>query len=135
MTSYPVTSPGPYALGTTTISYPSPTGQRPVPSYTCEEKYTIQKSDTCINLSWTKKVFTFALLSDNSLPALCAGFPAAGTEICIPQQCNIYIVSPVDTCARVVKAKGLTVAQLIEYNPNLNSRCSDLRDLAGYVIC
>ncbi len=61
--------------------------------------------------------------------------PGAGTEICIPQQCDIYQVAPFDTCASVAKAKNITIAQLVEYNPNLNSVCGNLPALIGYVIC
>jgi hypothetical protein len=135
VTSYPVTSPTSYVLGTTTISRAITTNVRVAPTYSCESKYTIQESDSCVSISWAKMVSTFALVYSNHLPAFCAGFPGAGTEICIPQQCNIYTVAPWDTCASIAKANGLTIAQLVEYNPNLNSRCGNLRSLVNYVIC
>ncbi|KAK4097694.1 carbohydrate-binding module family 50 protein [Parathielavia hyrcaniae] len=121
VTFYPVTSPTRYALGTTTASVPTPTDGVPVPSYTCESQYTIQESDTCESISWAKQVSTFSLLYANKLPMYCSDFPAAGTEICIPQ--------------RVAEKHGLTVAKLIELNPDLKSQCSSLRALTGYAIC
>jgi hypothetical protein len=135
VTSYPVTSPTRYALGTTTISTPTPTDGIPVPSYTCETQYTIQESDTCMSISWAKQVSTFSLLYSNKLAMFCSDFPAAGTEICIPQQCNTYMVLPVDTCRSVAESNGLTVAELIELNPNLNSQCGNLRSFTGHMIC
>ncbi|KAH6842454.1 hypothetical protein B0I37DRAFT_197507 [Chaetomium sp. MPI-CAGE-AT-0009] len=135
VTSYPVTSPAPYRLGTTTISIPTLTDRVPVPSYTCETKYTIKESDTCLSISWAKQVSTFSLLYLNKLPMMCAGFPAAGTEICIPQQCNTYMVMPIDTCQSVTKSKGLTVRELIELNPNLRSMCGNLRSFTGHLLC
>ncbi|KAK3946429.1 LysM domain-containing protein [Diplogelasinospora grovesii] len=136
VTSYPVTSPTSYALGTTTMSHPSTTTTGVTPTYTCESTYTLQESDTCVSISRTKQVSTFYLLYSNKLPAFCTDFPAAGTDICIPQSCNTHTVAPWDTCASLVKSTpGLTTAQLIAYNPNLNAQCGNLRSLVGYVIC
>lgn len=135
VTSYPVTSPTPYALGTTTISRPKPTNARVAPTYSCESKYTIQESDSCVSISQAKMVSTFALVYSNDLPAFCSDFPGAGTEICLPQQCNVHTVAAWDTCASIADANGITIAQLVEYNPDLNSVCGNLRSLLGYVIC
>ncbi|KAK3291682.1 uncharacterized protein B0H64DRAFT_249422 [Chaetomium fimeti] len=135
VTSYPVTSPARYRLGTTTIPLPTLTDRIPIPSYTCEAQYTIKKSDNCRSISRAKQVSTFSLLYSNKLPMFCARFPAAGTEICIPQQCNTYKVMPIDTCQRVAKSHGLTVRELIELNPNLKSHCGNLRSFTGHMIC
>ncbi|KAK3937498.1 LysM domain-containing protein [Diplogelasinospora grovesii] len=120
---------------TTTISQPSTTTTGVTPTYTCESTYTIQESDTCMSISRAKQVSTFYLLYSDKLPAFCTDFPAAGTDICIPQSCNTYTVAPWDTCDSLVKSTGLTTAQLIAYNPNLNAQCGNLHSLAGYVIC
>ncbi|KAK4117933.1 carbohydrate-binding module family 50 protein [Parathielavia appendiculata] len=135
VTSYPVTSPTRYALGTTTAPIPTPADGVPVPSYTCESRYTIQESDTCESISRAKQVSTFSLLYSNKLPMFCLDFPAVGTEICIPQRCNTYMVLPIDTCQSVAEKHGLTAAKLIELNPNLKSQCDNLRALTGHAIC
>lgn len=105
------------------------------PTFTCESTYTIQDTDTCLSISQDNQVSTFYLLYSNDLPSFCTDFPAAGTDLCIPQSCETYIVAPWDTCDSVVEAKGVTTAQLIAWNPNLNAQCGNMPSLAGYAIC
>jgi hypothetical protein len=45
------------------------------------------------------------------------------------------MVLPIDTCESVAEKHGLTVARLIELNPDLKSQCDNLRALTGYAIC
>jgi hypothetical protein len=135
VTAYPVGSQTPYRLGTTSMPTPTYTETRQTPTYTCESKYTIREDDTCTSISRDKEVSTFSLLRVNKLPSLCSFFPGAGTEICIPQKCKTYNVLPFDTCDRIAKKRGLTTAQIVEYNPNLNSRCGNLQLLRWQVIC
>jgi hypothetical protein len=45
------------------------------------------------------------------------------------------MVLPIDTCESVGEKHGLTVARLIELNPDLKSQCDNLRALTGYAIC
>ncbi|KAK3687974.1 hypothetical protein B0T22DRAFT_141962 [Podospora appendiculata] len=134
-TGYPITSPTSYALGTTVISTATTTYTGVAPTYTCESTYTIQKNDTCLSISQAKQVSTFYLLFANKLPAFCTGFPAAGTGLCIPKKCNVHTVAPWDTCSNLAISSNVTVDQLVSYNPNLNSKCGNLRSLLGYVIC
>jgi hypothetical protein len=116
------------------MSIPTPTNSIPIPSYTCESKYAIRESDICESISWLKQVSTFSLLYLN-IAMFCAGFPAAGTEICIPQQCNEYTVIPIDTCQTVANANRLTITALIELNPNLKPHCGDLSPFLSHRIC
>lgn len=63
---------------------------------------------------------------------------AVGTEICIPQKCKTHTVRGGDSCDKLAEAHGLTVAQLLEYNPEIDDlalRCEDLITLFGKTIC
>ena len=106
-----------------------------MPLYTCKTKYTIQPRDTCASVSRLTSVSTFALAYINFLPSNCKGFPGPGTEICVPERCKTHTVRSSDTCAIIAQANRLTVDQLLEYNPNINWRCTNLRSLVNSALC
>lgn len=73
----------------------------------------------------------------NNLPGYCSQFPPAGTDLCIPQSCNLHTVAGNDTCYGIAQAYNGTFSatQLISWNPNINRQCSNLNQIAGYQIC
>ncbi|KAF9248133.1 hypothetical protein DTO006G1_8652 [Penicillium roqueforti] len=96
----------------TTIGYftaaPAPTAE------VCEgSTYTIQASDDCYTISRSQGVGTNWLLADNNLEVFCTNFPAAGTSICITNQCTTVTVPVNATCEAVAAAANITEAQLI----------------------
>ncbi|EHK43389.1 hypothetical protein TRIATDRAFT_85797 [Trichoderma atroviride IMI 206040] len=103
----------------------------------CKSIYTIKKNDTCRSVSESQKVATFHLMQANNLPGYCSQFPPAGSDLCIPQSCNLYTVASNDTCYGIAQAHNGTFSatQLISWNPNINRQCSNLNQIAGYQIC
>ncbi|KAK1252995.1 hypothetical protein MKX08_004182 [Trichoderma sp. CBMAI-0020] len=137
VTKYPVTSPSAYTLSRTTkdASTTVTTATTGVPS--CKSTYTIKKNDTCRSVSESQKVATFHLMQANNLPGYCSQFPPAGSDLCIPQSCNLYTVASNDTCYGIAQAHNGTFStrQLISWNPNINRQWSNLNQIAGYQIC
>lgn len=130
VTSYPITSPSPYAVGTPTSVSTSPTA-------TCNPTYTIQPNDTCQSICLSKKVSTFSLMMVNALPGYCSSFPAPGSTLCLPPSCDVYTVQGLDSCVGIANAfnASFTTPQLISWNPNINANCSNINMIAGYEIC
>jgi LysM repeat protein len=130
---YGLTSPTPYALKTTsTASVTSSTHATP----TCVSKYTLQPSDSCSSVSRANNVSTYSLLASNGLRADCTNFPSANSTLCIPPKCTTYTVKSYDTCRSILdQHHGISNAQFISWNPNINSLCGNLYLSVGKEIC
>ncbi|PTB45697.1 carbohydrate-binding module family 50 protein [Trichoderma asperellum CBS 433.97] len=102
----------------------------------CKSTDTIKKNDTCRSISESQKVATFYLMQANNLPGYCSQFPPAGSDLCIPQSCDLYTVAENDSCYGIAQAHNGTFSatQLISWNPNINRQCSNLNQIAGYQI-
>lgn len=60
--------------------------------------------------------------------------PPGPTETGAPDNCNKWhLVQSGDSCAGIAANYGITVAQLHDYNPSINTQCTDLR--ASFAIC
>ncbi|KAH7628528.1 hypothetical protein B0T09DRAFT_267188 [Sordaria sp. MPI-SDFR-AT-0083] len=119
---------------TTTIDYftaaPAPAAK------VCEgSTYTIKASDNCYTISKSQGVGTNWLLADNDLEAFCTNFPAAGTSLCITNQCTTVAVPTNATCEAVATAANITETQLIAWNPSISYGCANLPKLNGSEIC
>jgi LysM repeat protein len=119
---------------TTTIDYftaaPAPTAK------VCEgSTYTIKASDDCYTISKSQGVGTNWLLADNDLEAFCTNFPAAGTSLCITNQCTTVTVPTNATCEAVAAAANITETQLIAWNPSISYGCANLPKMNGSEIC
>lgn len=116
----------------TTESAPTETYTKPCPS-----TYIIQEGDTCNSICKEHNVSTDALTWTNDIPAYCNHFPKAGTEICMPEKCQVYTVEEGDSCIQIVWAVpyDITIAQLLAWNPNLNPTCSNMYQQEGMQIC
>jgi LysM repeat protein len=119
---------------TTTIDYftaaPAPTAK------VCEgSTYTIKASDDCYTISKSQGVGTNWLLADNDLEAFCTDFPAAGSSLCITNQCTTVTVPTNATCEAVAAAANITETQLIAWNPSISYGCANLPKMNGSEIC
>lgn len=77
------------------------------PTQDCVSTHVIEEDDTCNGICQTNNVSTDALTQANGLFAYCHKFPKAGTELYIPEECDIYTVNSKDTCwTIVVKFRG-----------------------------
>lgn len=78
---------------------------------------------------------TFALLNANGLPAFCEDFPAEGTDICIPPNCDTYTVKPGDSSKTMSQATGLSESQILGFNMDIVHHTEASRSMSGYNLC
>ncbi|KAF5011761.1 hypothetical protein FDECE_2128 [Fusarium decemcellulare] len=125
--------PTPPCTTDTTASMTGPS----TPTQTCASTYTIVEKDTCNGICKKHNVSTDALTYLNNIPAYCAELPKPGTELCMPEQCDIYTVKKNDTCYSIASKvpSHITVTQLLSWNPNINSICSNMEQQEGMQIC
>jgi hypothetical protein len=93
-----------------------------------------QPGDTCDTIAEAYSISTWQLLATNGLDSGCANFPQSGT-LCIDGSCPTHVVTAADTCPGLASANNITLTQLFSYNPQLNSRCSNLNQAVGHHIC
>ncbi|OHW97433.1 LysM domain-containing protein [Colletotrichum incanum] len=70
-------------------------------------------------------------------PVPSATFPAeAPTQSGIAQDCSsLWLVSTLDTCASIVKAKDIALADFLKWNPSVGSGTTCSKLLPGYNVC
>lgn len=120
------------ALPTSNLSQPLPSAPK-----ACDASYTIREGDTCNSIAAAKKVSTFGVTYINDLDAYCTNIPGPGSQVCLPESCEIHIVQKGQSCENVINesAKNITLAQLRAWNPNIDRVCSNLDRLTDSVIC
>ncbi|RAH84622.1 hypothetical protein BO86DRAFT_441488 [Aspergillus japonicus CBS 114.51] len=98
--------------------------------------YTVVGNETCVDISRASNVSTPALVSLNALDLSCR-YIAANQTLCLPSVCNIYRVSPNDTCASILGGLDREVSDAIfrSWNPSINAACSNLQTLVNGYIC
>lgn len=134
-TGYAFTTPTAYGLnGTATNTAAASSTSTFTPN--CMTSYTVLSGDDCNSIAHANSVSTFSLLHDNTLSIYCIDFPAPSASLCLPPHCNVYTVKPGDTCDSIVNTTaGITITQLLAWNPNINSLCRNINGIAGYEIC
>lgn len=126
-TGYAFTSPAAYAVATNTAAAPEP------PS--CAAPYTVQAGDSCDAIALRLSVPTFAVLRAGAQNSECTNL-VIGAPLCLPAPCALYRVQYDETCATVLAAHaGLTIVNLLAWNPNINALCTNLAGLAESLIC
>lgn len=134
-TGYAFTTPTAYGLNGTATNTGA-ANSTPTSAPNCTGSYTVQSGDDCNSVARANNVSTFFLLHDNMLNIYCLNFPGPGASLCLPPHCNIYTVKPGDTCDSIVnKTAGITVTQLLAWNPNINFLCRNINDISGNEIC
>ncbi|KAF2824331.1 hypothetical protein CC86DRAFT_420818 [Ophiobolus disseminans] len=128
-TQYTLTTPTSYALSTRSQDAPLPTP-------TCKTTHAIKSGDTCNSISEANNVSTFGITNRNSLYSDCSNLARRST-ICIPEQCTLYKVKLNETCDSIIEThgNGVSGAQFLAWNPNINDLCSNVGDLIDTYIC
>ncbi|KAH6654671.1 hypothetical protein BKA67DRAFT_691661 [Truncatella angustata] len=90
---------------------------------------------TCDEVAKKYSVGTSQLLSDNSLPAGCVGWPNDATELCIQNTCQTYLAQESDTCTSIALTNNITVTQLVTWNPFIDPQCVNCDYNVGHNIC
>lgn len=124
---YTYATPTAYALNATTVSTSTPT---------CTgSSYVIQGNDTCVSISGANSVSTYGLITKNALDISGDSLPVVGQSLCLPRTCTTYQLDMQDTCDSLVSGLNITMAQLLAWNPNINSGCSNLASWRGWYLC
>lgn len=131
-TGYPLTATT--ALFTVTSASATATATATATPSSCNRTYSIQSDDTCASVSKSQGIGTTWLLSDNSLPAYCSGFPTSGS-LCLNHSRPTYTVQANETCKSIEAAHNLTLAQVLAWNPQLDLACSNLNMSLGLELC
>ncbi|GAW21816.1 hypothetical protein ANO14919_113410 [Xylariales sp. No.14919] len=131
---YQFTSPSAYTLATATSS-PTPGASPPMPP-TCATPYTVQAGDTCNSISLALNVSTYSLVNAGGLLPDCSNL-VSNISLCLPSPCSLYMVQKNDTCTSILSTSGLGVsaAQFLAWNPNINGLCGNLYDLRDTQLC
>uniref|UniRef100_A0A8H7XIN7 LysM domain-containing protein n=1 Tax=Psilocybe cubensis TaxID=181762 RepID=A0A8H7XIN7_PSICU len=97
--------------------------------------YTVQNGDTCQSIAQSHSLSYDQLISVNGLDVNCTTLPAGGQPICLPGSCTLYTVQANDTCVTIYQANNIGWTQLIAWNPQLDSYCSNIDSQVGKGIC
>jgi hypothetical protein len=97
----------------------------------------VKQGDDCDKIAKAKSVSPAMLQFLNSIAADCSNFPKAGTELCLPETCDLYTLQKKDTCWDIVQTYNSTfsMTQLVSWNPSINRDCSNIEALEGILIC
>ncbi|KAF3222199.1 hypothetical protein TWF191_006958 [Orbilia oligospora] len=122
-----------------TLDPPIPPDQRLPPGSTANQTcvsgnfHTVISSDTCVSISSQYDVNTYALQILNGLFLDCSNLKV-GDSLCLPEPCAApYQVQEDDYCADIEVSHGLSLGDLVNYNPGLNVDCTNLWE--DFTIC
>ncbi|KAL4958709.1 LysM peptidoglycan-binding domain-containing protein [Aspergillus stella-maris] len=123
VSTYTYATPTAYALNaTTTIPY--------TPTCTASHTVTLEDEESCVSISGQHNVSTFGLINENALAISCNDL-STGRVLCLPRTCQTYQLRIEDTCNTLLTDLGITMAQLLAWNPMINSGCSNLGSWRG----
>lgn len=96
---------------------------------------TIKAGDTCETIAAANSLSQDQLIAINGLDLNCAKLPPAGAKLCSSGSCKLYTVAAGDTCVGLYTAQRITWTQLLAWNPQLDSTCSNIASQIGKTIC
>ncbi|KAJ5321616.1 hypothetical protein N7476_004618 [Penicillium atrosanguineum] len=99
--------------------------------------YVVPLTDTtCLDISTLANVSTPDLANMNALGPDCS-YLMEDQTLCLPDVCEIYMVSSNDTCASILGnlRYQISTPTFRSWNPTINSACSNLQALEGEYIC
>ncbi|KAG5951736.1 hypothetical protein E4U53_002385 [Claviceps sorghi] len=99
--------------------------------------YTVQQDDSCVTISGAKGVSTYQLIKENKLNLGCDNLPAVGQSVCLPQgsTCRTHQLGLYETCETLMASWNATLAQVLAWNPMINSACSNMASWRGWYLC
>ncbi|KAF4161886.1 hypothetical protein CNMCM6936_002900 [Aspergillus lentulus] len=125
--TYTYATPTAYAVNATTST--------PTTTPTCTGgSYQVQADDTCVSISGAVNVSTYDLISSNALDLACNSL-SEGKTLCLPPTCTTHQLDMPDTCDSLTASLNITLAQLLAWNPVINSGCSNLATWRGWFLC
>lgn len=137
MTKYPVTSPPAYELISNGATSGATSASATPSSGACASHYTVEAGDDCNSVSRALGVSTAMLRYRNGIAADCSNFLKPGTDLCVPETCDLYTLKANETCFDISQAHdgAFSATQLISWNLNINRDCSNLETMVGDQLC
>ncbi|EGD85938.2 hypothetical protein H112_06859 [Trichophyton rubrum D6] len=96
---------------------------------------TAQPNDTCINLSGSHNVSTFHLIQENAMDFAHNDLPRRSHYLCLPLHCTTRQLGTVEDCNSLVEDLDITMEKLLNWNPMINSNCTNLDSWRGWHLC
>ncbi|KAL4904227.1 hypothetical protein BDW74DRAFT_155322 [Aspergillus multicolor] len=88
--------------------------------------YEVVSGDNCVDISQTNHVSTGSLITLNSLRLDCTNL-LLGQTLCLPPECDDYVVQSGDTCIDIAaKFPDVSYQQIVAWNPTINPYCTNL---------
>ncbi|SPJ91020.1 uncharacterized protein FTOL_13422 [Fusarium torulosum] len=106
----------------------------PTATPSCSTKYTVKAGDTFLSVSKSQQVATHDLVTANRLDYRLENFPSSG-DLCIRNQCDVYVVKEGDTCQSIQSANDISRATLRSWNPFINGYCDNIASYVNQTIC
>lgn len=131
-TGYDFATPTAYALNATSTGAGSSATATASPS--CSGFHTVEKDESCVTISEANNVSTYGLIAANALDAACNSI-SEGKSLCLPSTCKTYQLGLTDSCDSLTRTLDITMAQLLAWNPMINTGCSNLASWIGWYIC
>ncbi|KAL3456377.1 hypothetical protein BJX64DRAFT_41437 [Aspergillus heterothallicus] len=94
--------------------------------------YIVVAGDDCGTIAREHGVPRASLILANALRPDCANL-WTGQVLCVPQSCRLYPVTLGTTCEAISSINNISIDELYEWNPYLNSECTNL--IAGDEVC
>ncbi|PYH88796.1 hypothetical protein BO71DRAFT_281329, partial [Aspergillus ellipticus CBS 707.79] len=102
------------------------------PSCVSRDVYTAKEGDTCDSIALSKGVSSATMYYTNPNILNCSDI-LAGTTLCLPLTCtDVYSVQSNDTCTSIAVDYLITTRDVINWNSELNSDCSNLHSTNPY---
>ncbi|OGE53422.1 hypothetical protein PENARI_c008G09124 [Penicillium arizonense] len=131
-TGYDFATPTAYALNATSTGAGSSASA--TASSSCSGFHTVEKEESCVTVSEANNVSTYGLIASNALDAACNSI-SEGRNLCLPSTCKTYQLGLSDTCESLISSLDITMAQLLAWNPMINTGCSNLASWIGWYLC
>jgi hypothetical protein len=127
--------PTEYPYSTTSLPVPASTSSS-TPNITCwgGTEYTVQREDSCESIANAKSMAIDNLLYLNDLDYKCETL-TVGSKLCIRDACKLHKVAKGETCKQIVSKNSFSTTELVQWNPILESGCSNMTSLEGRTIC
>jgi LysM repeat protein len=110
-------TPWPIKLNTTEPAAPTCSGNT----------YVTQSGDTCDSIAQSNKISAGTLYYNNPLLVGCSSL-AAGTQLCLPSQCESqYSIKEGDECVSVALALGISWQQIVSWNSMVDCTGANMR--------
>ncbi|KAJ5218703.1 uncharacterized protein N7498_000802 [Penicillium cinerascens] len=131
-TGYDFATPTAYALNATSTGTGSTASATFSPP--CSGFHTVKEDESCVTISEANSVSTYSLITTNALDMAC-NLLSEGRNLCLPSTCTTHQLEFGETCDSLTSSLGITMAQLLAWNPMINTGCSNLASWRGWYIC